>query len=96
MLSSQSCETTENPILLRLNVLRRKFPQRITSSAIDRLLFAGLYALVPSVLDALQIVKPDTVIRWHRAGFRTYWRWKSRTRGGRQEPELRFVSLFTR
>jgi hypothetical protein len=66
----------------QLNVLRRKSPRR-TSSAIDRLLFVGLYALVPSVLDALQIVKPDTVIRWHRAGFRAYWRWKSRSRGGR-------------
>ena len=66
----------------------------ITSSAIDRLLFVGLYALVPSVLDALQIVKPDTVIRWHRHGFRAYWRWKSGSRGGR--PQLRFVSLFAR
>jgi hypothetical protein len=55
----------------------------ITSSAIDRLLFVGLYALVPSVLDALQIIKPDTVIRWHRDGFRGYWRWKSGSRGGR-------------
>ena len=35
------------------------------------------------VLDALKIVKPDTVIRWHRGGFRGYWRWKSRARGGR-------------
>jgi len=67
----------------QLNVLRRKSPQRITPSGIDRLVFAGLYALVPSVLDALQIVKPDTVIRWHRAGFRAYWRWKSGPRGGR-------------
>ena len=67
----------------QLNVLRRKSPQRITPSGIDRLVFAGLYALVPSVLDAPQIVKPDTVIRWHRAGFRAYWRWKSGPRGGR-------------
>jgi hypothetical protein len=66
-----------------LNVLRRNSPQRITPSGIDRLVFAGLYALVPSVLDALQIVKPDTVIRWHRAGFRAYWRWKSGPRAGR-------------
>jgi transposase InsO family protein len=43
----------------------------------------GGYALAPSILDALQIVKPDTVIRWHRAGFRAYWRWKSRSRSGR-------------
>jgi hypothetical protein len=45
--------------------------------------FAGPYAVAPNVLDGLKIVKPDTVIRWHRAGFRAYWRWKSRSRGGR-------------
>jgi transposase InsO family protein len=50
---------------------------------LDRLVFAALCGLAPSVLAALQIVKPDTVIRWHRAGFRAYWRWKSRSRGGR-------------
>jgi hypothetical protein len=37
------------------------------------LVFAGLYRLVPGVLDALKILKPETVIRWHRAGFRAYW-----------------------
>jgi hypothetical protein len=67
----------------QLNVLRRKSPQRITLSSIDRLAFAGLYRLAPGVLDALKIVRPETVIRWHRAGFRAYWRWKSRPRGGR-------------
>ena len=81
---SRASLQAENLVLRhQLNVLRRKSPRRITSSAIDRLLFVGLYTLVPSVLDALQIVKPDTVIRWHRAGFRAYWRWKSGSRGGR-------------
>jgi Integrase core domain len=81
---SRASLQAENLVLRhQLNVLRRKSPRRITSSAIDRLLFVGLYALVPSVLDALQIVKPDTVIRWHRDGFRAYWRWKSGSRGGR-------------
>ena len=41
------------------------------------------YIVLHSVLDALKILKPETVIRWHRAGFRAYWRWKSRPRGGR-------------
>src|ERR1700731_753758 len=50
---------------------------------LDRLIFAGLYRLAPKVLGALAIVKPETVIKWHRAGFRSYWRWKSRRRGGR-------------
>jgi hypothetical protein len=58
----------------QLNVLRRKSPQRPTFSSIDRLVFAGLYRLAPGVLDALKIVKPETVIRWHRAGFRIWAR----------------------
>jgi hypothetical protein len=67
----------------QLNVLRRKSPRRVVFSGFDRMVLAGLYALTPSILDALQIVKPDTVVRWHHAGFRAYWRWKSRSRGGR-------------
>jgi hypothetical protein len=67
----------------QLNVLRRRAPKRITVSNIDRLVFAGLYHLAPEVLDALKILKPETIIRWHRAGFRTWWRWRSRPRGGR-------------
>src|SRR5262249_22940607 len=72
-------------LLLRhqLNVLRRKSPKRPTFGSIDRLIFAGLYGLEPNVLSALAIVRPETVIRWHRAGFRLYWRWKSKSPGGR-------------
>ena len=67
----------------QLNVLRRKSPKRLAFGNIDRLVFVSLYRGAPGVLDALKILKPQTVIRWHRAGFRTYWRWKSRSRGGR-------------
>jgi hypothetical protein len=67
----------------QLNVLRRKAPKRVVLSDIDRLVFAQLYRLAPRVLEALTILKPETVIRWHRAGFRAYWRWKSWSRGGR-------------
>src|SRR6478672_9341226 len=67
----------------QLNALRRKSPKRLPFSNVDRLVFAGLYRLAPGVLDALKILKPPTVIRWHRAGFRAYWGWKSRPRGGR-------------
>ena len=52
------------------NVLRRKSPKRPTFGNIDRLIFAGLYSLAPNVRSALAIVRPETVIRWHRAGFR--------------------------
>src|SRR6266851_5094396 len=78
----------------QLNVLRRKSPQRLTFSSIDRLVFAGLYRLAPGVLDALKIVRPESVIRWHRAGFRTYWRWKSRPRGGRPKTPLEVRQLI--
>ena len=67
----------------QLNVLRRKSPKRLAFGNIDRLVFAGLYRVAPGILDALKILKPRTVIRWHRAGFRAYWRWKSRPRDGR-------------
>ena len=67
----------------QLNIQRRRLPKRVAFSAMDRLIFVGLYRLVPNAITALTIVKPDTVIRWHRAGFRSYWRWKSRNRCGR-------------
>ncbi len=67
----------------QLNVLRRKSPKRPTFGMLDRLIFTGLYRLAPKVLDALAIVKPETVIKWHRMGVSVYWRWKSRPRGGR-------------
>jgi transposase InsO family protein len=75
----------------QINILRRHSPKRQTFSAMDRLIFAGLYRLAPTVLNALAIVKPETVIKWHRAGFRSYWRWKSRRRSGRPTvlPEIR-------
>jgi hypothetical protein len=78
----------------QLNVLRRKSPQRLTFSSIDRLVFAGLYRLAPGVLDALKIVKPETVIRWHRAGFRAYWRWKSKPQGGRPRTPVEIRHLI--
>jgi len=72
-------------VLLRhqLNVLRQRFPSKPRLSATDRLLFVWLYRLFPSALNAITIVQPETIIRWHRMGFRLYWRWKSRSRGGR-------------
>jgi transposase InsO family protein len=67
----------------QINVLRRAAPKKHSFNAIDRLIFVSLYRLFPRIRDALAIVKPDTIVRWHRAGFRSYWRWKSRRRCGR-------------
>ena len=67
----------------QLNVLRRKSPKRMALGNIDRVLLIGLYRLAPKVLEALKIITPETVIRWHRAGFRPYWRYKSHPLSGR-------------
>jgi transposase InsO family protein len=69
----------------QINVLRRHAPKRPALTNLDRLLLVWLYRLVPATLHALALVKPETIIRWHRRGFRAYWRWKSRPRGGRPQ-----------
>jgi hypothetical protein len=78
----------------QMNVLRRTAPKKQAFSAFDRLVFVGLYRLFPKVCDALAIVKPETIVRWHRAGFRSYWRWKSRPRGGRPTVPLEIRQLI--
>jgi transposase InsO family protein len=78
----------------QLNVLRRKSPKKPTFTIIDRLVFAGLYGLAPGMLDALAIVEPQTVTRWHRAGFRAYCCWKSKPRGGRPKTPLEIRHLI--
>jgi hypothetical protein len=75
-------------------VLRRTASKRQTFSAIDRWMFVCLYRLLPGVRDALAIVKPETVVKWHRAGFRLYWRWKSKPRGGRPTVPLEIRKLI--
>ena len=83
-------------ILLRhqLNVLRRRIPSKPKQAVVDRLLFVSLYRLFPSVLNAVTIVQPETIIRWHRTGFRLYWRWKSRSRGSRPKVPLEIRRLI--
>jgi hypothetical protein len=67
----------------QINILQRHSPKRQAFGSADGLIFTWLYRLVPTVLNALAIVKPETVIKWHRAGLRSYWRWKSRRDCGR-------------
>ena len=81
---SRASLEAENLVLRQqIIVLRRTAPKRLRFSAFDRLMFVGLYRLFPDVRDALAVVRPETVIRWHRAGFRAYWRWRSRPRRGK-------------
>jgi len=67
----------------QLNVLQQRMPRRrLHLRWIDRALFIWLYRRYPRILDAMSIVRPETVVRWHRKGFTGYWRWKSRSPGG--------------
>ena len=67
----------------QLNILRRRAPRRPRLRWADRALFIWLYRRCPGILNAITIVRPETVVRWHRMGFAAYWRWKSRSPGGR-------------
>jgi transposase InsO family protein len=92
LFKSKSRLEAENAALRQqLIVLRRKANGRAKLTNGDRWFFVQLYRLFPSILEVLTIVQPETLVRWHRAGFRRYWRWTSRRRGGRPriQPELR-------
>src|SRR5438105_12318987 len=70
-------------VILRhqLNLLQRRTPRRPHLRWVDRALFIWLYRRCPRVLRAITIVRPETVVRWHRMGFAAYWRWRSRLLG---------------
>src|SRR5882672_1048211 len=87
----------ENAVLRhQLNVLRRKLRGRVRLTNHDRLFFIQLYRWFPSILKVLTIIRPETLLRWHRAGFRGYWRSKSRPRGGRPQIDTELHVLIRR
>ena len=75
-------------------MLRRKVTGRIRLTNRDRLVFIQLYRWFPSVLKVVTVIRPETLVRWHRAGFRCYWRWKSRSGGGRPQIETNLRALI--
>ena len=79
----------------QLLVLNRGRP-RVRLRNIDRLILVWLCRMFPSLLDTMVIVKPETVLRWHRRGFRAYWRWKSSRRGGRPRIDSDVRALIRR
>src|SRR6266540_727073 len=86
LFKSKSRLEAENAALRhQLTVLRRQIRGRVQFTNGDRLFFIQLYRWCPSVLKAMMIIRPETLVRWHRAGFRRYWRWKSRSAGGRPQ-----------
>src|SRR3954447_1685066 len=78
----------------QLIVLHRTSRRRVWLTNADRLFFVHLYRLFPSILQVLHIIRPETIVRWHRARFRSYWRWKSRKRGGRPQIEAELRGLI--
>ena len=94
---SKSRLEAENAALRhQLVVLRRQVRGRVRVTNTDRLFFIQLYRWFPSVLKVLTIIRPETLVRWHRAGFRQYWRWKSRALGGRPQIEAALRALIRR
>jgi hypothetical protein len=87
----------ENAVLRhQLIVLKRRLRGRARLTNNDRWFLVQLYRWFPSILQVVTIVRPETLVRWHRAGFRCYWRWKSRPPGGRPQIETELRVLIRR
>jgi transposase InsO family protein len=78
----------------QLMVLRRKVRGRSQLTNNDRWFLVHMYRCFPSISKVVTIVQPETLVRWRRAGFRRYWRWKSRRRGGRPRIEMELRALI--
>jgi len=76
-------------------VLQRKRP-RPSLNGLDRFFWTILRSVCPRWSDVLVMVKPETVVGWHRAGFRLYWRWRSRPHGGRPKVSEEIRTLIRR
>src|ERR1700731_4838875 len=87
----------ENAVLRhQLIVLQRRVRGRVQATHNDRWFLVQMYRWFPSILKVLTIIRPETLVRWHRVGFRCYWRWKSRRRGGRPQIETELRAMIRR
>ncbi len=94
--STSRLEAENAALRHQLIVLRRKVHGRVRLTNSDRWFFIQLYRWFPSILQVLAIIRPKTLVRWHRAGLRYYWRWKSRPLGGRPQIENDLRALIRR
>ncbi|HEY0802552.1 MAG TPA: hypothetical protein VGD54_17070 [Steroidobacteraceae bacterium] len=78
----------------QLILLKRRLHGRVRLTNGARLFFVQMYRWFPSILKALTIIRPETLVRWPWAGVRGYWRWKSRRRGGRPQIETELRALI--
>jgi hypothetical protein len=96
-LRSRARLEAENLVLRRqVLILSRNNRSRVRRRNLDWLLLVWLYSFFPSILNAITVVKPETVIRWHRRGFRASWHWKSGWRGGRPKIDRENRALIRR
>jgi hypothetical protein len=97
LFKSRSLLAAENAALRQqLIELQRKVRGRVQLTNSDRLFFIQLYRWFPLVLEAITIIRPETLVRWHRAGFRRYWHRKSRNLGGRPQISADLRGLIRR
>jgi hypothetical protein len=80
----------------QLSIALRRAPPRLRLRGSDRALLVWMTRLWPSLLIAAQVVQPETILRWHRAGFTAFWRWKSRKRAGRPKIDRGLRDLIRR
>ena len=80
----------------QLNIALRHRSTRLPLRGSDRALLVWMTRLWPSLLGMAQVVEPATILRWHRAGYRSYWRWKSRKRAGRPRIDRELRDLIRR
>jgi len=96
-LKSRARLEAENLVLRQqVIILSRTSQSRVRLRNFDRLIFVSLYRCFPANLNAITVIKAETVIRWHRRGFRAYWRWKSRRHGGRPKIDREIRDLIRR
>jgi len=97
LFKSRSRLEAENLFLRhQLNVALRRAPHRLQLRGSDRALLVLMVRLWPRLLDTVQVVEPETILRWHRAGFKAFWRWKSRNRAGRPKIDRGLRDLIQR
>src|SRR5450830_60290 len=92
------CRLEAENLFLRhqLTIALRRVPPRLRLGGMDRALLVWMTRICPELLELVQVVKPETILRWHRAGFAAYWRWKSRKRPGRPKIDQGLRDLIQR
>ena len=97
LFKSRSRLEAENLFLRhQLNIALRRAPPRVRLHGSDRALLVWITRICPNLLDLSQVVKPETILRWHRSGFKAFWRWKSRHRAGRPKIDRGLRDLIQR